>query len=75
NTLFLKFESHNKKATKTIKYLAANLCASKCLNSTLSFVYFFLNIRSWENPTVIADNSQALFASITVCRENMGQEY
>jgi len=52
----------------------ANLCASKCLNSTLSFVYWFLNIQSWRDPKVIIDNSQALFAKMMVYKKIMEQE-
>jgi len=67
-----ELEFHNKKTTKTIKNLVANLCALKCLNSTLSFASLFLNIRSWRDITAIADNSQALFLEIEIFAENSG---
>ena len=64
-----------KKATKTLKYSVANLCASKCLNSTLYSASLFLKIRSWLDTTVIARNSQSLFAWMTLCKNNSEQMY
>ena len=65
----------NKKATKTLKYPVANLCASKCLNSTLSVGYCFLSTRRWRDPMVIHDNSQALFSSIKIYKKHLTGQY
>ena len=71
---FRKWSFTNKKATKTLKYPAANLCASKCLNSTLSLVSCFFRIRGWHDPTTCSGNSQALFEEIWFIRNKTSRD-